>query len=141
MTDSTAALIDRIEWSRKGLMDLEARLRGEGAYRDVVAAGEALSEALIELEMRLFDLRLSGGTAGQDTIRWPRKLFSKLTSLAGYTSGTDHPPTDQSAEVRDLYRVQLTEALARWRELAASDIAQFNRLLSERGLPPIVSQP
>jgi hypothetical protein len=141
MTDSTAALINRIEWARKGIQDVEVRLRGDDAYRDVVQAGEALHEALVELEMRLFDLRLSGGTAGQDTIRWPRQLFAKLTSLSGYISGTDARPTAQSSEVRDLYRVWLTEVLARWGELADGDLARFNRMLSERGLPPVVSQP
>jgi photosystem II stability/assembly factor-like uncharacterized protein len=139
MVDSTAALIDRIEWSRKALIDLDVRLGGQPEYEDLLAAGEELSEALVELEMSLFDLRLSGGTAGQDTIRWPRQLFAKLTSLAGYISGTDHAPTDQAGEVRSLYRAQLAEALARWRELAEADIARFNRFLSEQGLPPIVS--
>ena len=141
MTDSTAALIDRIEWARKGLVDLEVRLRGEPGYLDVVEAGEALSDALIDLEMQLYDLRLSGGSAGQDTIRWPRQLFAKLTSLAGYISGSDHPPTDQSGEVRDRYRAQLSEVLTIWRQLADGDIARFNSLLTERGLPPIISQP
>ncbi|MDH5589821.1 MAG: hypothetical protein OEZ37_07220, partial [Gemmatimonadota bacterium] len=141
MTDSTAALIDRVEWTRKGLLDLRVRLRGDSAYDDVVAAGEALHEALVELEMRLFDLRLSGGTAGQDTIRWPRRLFAKLTSLAGYASGTDHPPTEQAGEVRDRYRVELSEVLARWAELADGDIAHLNRMLTGRGLLPVISEP
>jgi hypothetical protein len=120
---------------------VEARLRGDAAHQDVVQAGEALHEALVELEMRLFDLRLSGGTAGQDTIRWPRQFFAKLTSLAGYVSGTDDRPTAQAAEVRDLYRVWLTEVLARWDDLARGDVARFNRMLSDRGLPPVISQP
>jgi hypothetical protein len=141
MTDSTAGLIDRIEWTRKGVQDLGVRFRGEEAYRDVVQAGEALEDLLMELEMRLFDLRLSGGSAGQDTIRWPRKLFAKLTSLASYISGSDHPPTDQATEVRDRYRQELTEVLARWAEIASGDLARFNRMLTDRGLPPVVSQP
>ncbi len=139
MTDSVTALIDRLEWSSKGLQDLSVRLRGDAVHADVVEAGEALNELLIELEMRLFDLRLSGGLARQDTIRWPRRLYAKLTSLAGYISGDDHPPTDQASEVRDLYRDQLREALERWNELAQGDLARFNRLLHERGLPPVIS--
>ena len=43
-------------------------------------------------------------------------------------------------EVRDLYRQKLAEALQQWAELAAADLARFNRMLVERGLPPIVSQ-
>jgi len=141
MTDSTAALIDRIEWTRKGLQEVAVRFRGDDAHQDLVQAGEALHQALVELEMRLFDLRLSGGTAGQDTIRWPRQLFAKLTSLAGYISGTDDRPTAQATEVRDLYRAWLTEVLARWGELAQGDLARFNRMLADRGLAPVLSDP
>lgn len=141
MSDSTAALIDRIEWARKGIQDLRERAGGEARYADVVAAGEALSAALIELEMELFDLRLSGGSARQDTIRWPRKLWAKIASLAGYSSGSDHAPTDQMIEVSEIYEEQLARYLARWGELAEADIAAFNRLLAAQGLPPILSQP
>ena len=139
MSDSTAALIDRIEWARKGLMDLQARLGGEARYGDVVEASEALDQALIDLEMGLFDLRLSGGAARQDTIRWPRQLWAKIASLAGYSSGTDDRPTDQTIEVHDIYRDQLATQLQRWLELAEADIASFNRLLVTQGLPPIIS--
>ena len=140
MSDSTAAVIDRVEWARKGLMDLEERLAGESRYSDVVEAGEALEQALVDLEMRLFDLRLSGGAARQDTIRWPRQLWAKIASLANYSSGTDDRPTDQMIEVRDVYRAQLAEVLSRWAELAQADIAQFNQMLVSQGLPPIISQ-
>lgn len=141
MSDSTAALIDRIEWARKGLMDLEERLQGQAPYRDIVEAGEALDRALIDLEMGLFDLRLTGGSARQDTIRWPRQLWAKIASLAGYSSGSDDAPTDQMHEVRDIYRTRLSEHMRRWAELSAADVAQFNRMLVEQGLPPIISQP
>jgi photosystem II stability/assembly factor-like uncharacterized protein len=141
MSDSTAGLIDRVEWARKGLMDVRERVRGDAAYRDVTEAGEALSRALEDLEMRLFDLRLTGGTARQDSIRWPRQLWAKIASLAGYASGSDDPPTDQMLEVRDLYRQRLAESLRLWGEIAAGDLADFNRMLTEHGLPPIVSVP
>ena len=139
MSDSTSELINRVEWTRKGLMDLEERVRGEPRYREVVEAGEALDELLIELEMGLFDLRLTGGSARQDTIRGPRQLWAKLSSLAGYSSGTDDPPTNQMREVGVVYEELLAESLLRWAEIAAGDLARFNQMLADRGLPPIVS--
>ena len=51
----------------------------------------------------------------------------------------DRMTPDQALEVRDAYRVQLADSLRRWAELAAGDITRFNRMLVERGLPPIVS--
>jgi len=140
MSDSTSDLITRIEWTRKGLMDLEERVRGEARYADVVEAGEELGDALIDLAMTLFVLRLTGGSGRQDTIRWPRQLWAKLASLAGYSSGSDDRPTDQIMEVRDIYRQWLAEALQQWAEITQTDLVRFNRMLVERGLPPIVSQ-
>jgi hypothetical protein len=89
--------------------------------------------------MGLFDLRLTGGSARQDTIRWPRQLWAKLSSLAGYSSGTDDPPTNQMREVGVVYEELLAESLLRWAEIAAGDLARFNQMLADRGLPPIVS--
>jgi len=141
MTDSAAALIDRIEWARKGVMDIGVRLRGDERHHDIVAAGEALNQALIGLEMHLFDLRLTGGSARQDTVRWPRQLYAKLTSLAGYISGSDARPTDQAVEVRDLYRTRLERYLAAWREIEEGDLARFNAMLVARQMAPVVPQP
>ena len=42
MSDSTSALINRIEWTRKGIMDLDERLGGNGAYADVLTAASEL---------------------------------------------------------------------------------------------------
>ena len=139
MSDSTSELINRIEWTRRGLGDLEERVRSDPAYAEIAEVGEELARALIDLEMELFDLRLTGGSARQDTIRWPRRLWAKIASLAGYSSGSDDPPTESMREIGDIYRVQLEAHLQRWAEMAADDIADFNRLLAERGLPPIIS--
>tara|TARA_B100000929_G_scaffold259470_1_gene223255 strand:- start:2174 stop:2632 length:459 start_codon:yes stop_codon:yes gene_type:complete len=139
LSDSTGALIDRIEWTRKSLEDLGDRLAGDPGYSDIVSAGEMLGQLLIELEMGLFDLRLTGGSARQDTIRWPRQLWAKLSSLSGYSSGSDNRPTDQMLEIRSIYRQRVTDSLRRWAEIAASDLARFNQVLAEQGLPPIIS--
>ena len=139
LSDSTGALINRIEWTRKSLEDLGDRLAGDPGYSDIVNAGEMLNQLLIELEMGLFDLRLTGGSARQDTIRWPRQLWAKLSSLSGYSSGSDNRPTDQMLEIRTIYRQRVMDSLLRWAEIAASDLARFNQVLAEQGLPPIIS--
>ncbi|MFQ5538338.1 MAG: sialidase [Gemmatimonadota bacterium] len=141
MTDSVAGLIDRIEWTRKGVGEFLERAAEDDGFQDLVKAGEALNEALIDLEMGLVDLRLTGGSARQDTIRWPRQLYAKLTSLASYISGSDFGPTDQALEVRDRYRKLLDGYLTRWREIASGPLADLNARLSERGLLPVISQP
>ena len=103
----------------------------------MLPAAEALEQKLVDLEMMLFDLRLSGGLSRQDTLRWPRRLYAKLTSLARYVSGTDHRPTDQHLEVFEQYRGQLDDYWSTMRRLEAEDLATLNGELRERGVGPV----
>ncbi len=137
--NSVVELIDSIEWLRKQIDVSQARLEDIDGSEDLITAGRELDEKLRELEMLLFDLRLTGGNSGQDTIRWPRRLYAKLTSLAGYISGTDMRPTDQQMEVYAIYRQQLAEYRAWLDRLTANDVAAYNRLLSENGYEGIVT--
>lgn len=124
-------LIDRIEVLRADIL----------ARRDAVGAGElddqleALASRLIDLEMGLYDLRMSGGSAGQDALRWPRQLFARLTSLAGYVSGTDMGPTDQAREVHGIYQARLAAVRAALAEIEAGPRAEVDALLARAGLP------
>ncbi len=78
-----------------------------------------LRRELEALAHTLYDLRLTGGTAGQDALRWPRQLFAKMTSLGGYISGSDFPPTDQAREVHVIYQERLREVEAEVARLRA----------------------
>jgi hypothetical protein len=138
MVNEVVDLIDRLEWLRKQIDTLEDRLRGVGGMADVISAGRGLDEKLIELEMMLFDLHLTGGNAGQDTIRWPRRLYAKLNSLAGYIGGNDFRPTDQQMEVLGLYRGQLLQYQEMMERLKETEITSFNSLLAEKGIEGLI---
>jgi hypothetical protein len=91
-------------------------------WRAEVGRRAETSELMAELNAlthTLYDLRLSGGSAGQDGLRWPRQLFAKMTSLGGYISGSDFPPTDQSQEVHVIYQERLREVEAEIARLRA----------------------
>jgi len=137
--DEVVAMIDEIEWLRKQIDDLEAMHAGREAAAPALGEAAALDASLRELEGRFFDLRLTGGNAGQDNLRWPRRLYAKLASLAGYIGGSDDPPTDQQLEVLELYRGQLAEARARLAELQAGPVASLNAALRERDLGQLVT--
>ena len=115
-------------------------MRERGDPAEILEAAEEIETALVELEMLLADVRLTGGSARQDTLRWPRRLFAKLTSLAGYLDGTDHRPTDQSIEVFDMYQAQLSDYQALLESLTNREIANFNRLLRQHGVAPLTTQ-
>ncbi len=107
----------------------------------ILEAGESLDAKLIDLEMLLTDLRMSGGMAGQDRLRWPRQLYAKLTSLAGYVGSSDFAPTVQQVETRDRLQGLLSDYLARMQDIRANDLAELNRLLNQAGIPVIMGRP
>ena len=138
--DRAAALIDALEWTRASLHGAvrAAEEAGEGVLAE---RGRRLAASLREVEGGLFDLRLTGGTAYQDALWWPRRLWSKLHSLAGYLSGTDHRPTEQAREVHALYGERLADLEARWEALRGDEVPDFNQLLERAGLPVVATGP
>lgn len=103
----------------------------------IIQAAEALDSLLVDLEMGLTDLRLSGGTAGQDQLRWPRQLYAKITSLAGYIGGSDFPPTAQQLEVHRRYEDLLAQTQEEMDSIRTGPLAELNRMLVVRGVPHI----
>ena len=142
-TNAVTDLIEEIEWIRKSIDDIQDRVNAgvrdlSGSAADsLLAQANVLDQQLVDLEMLLFDLRMTGGAARQDTLRWPRRLYAKLTSLAGYISGTDRRPTDQSGEVHGIYQEQLRQYLTRMDDIRGSSLASLNRLLAAAGVAVI----
>jgi photosystem II stability/assembly factor-like uncharacterized protein len=127
-------LINEAESVRDQVMRLSERLRDMEGSDDVRAAAKEIDQKLIDFEMTLTDLRMSGGMAGQDRLRWPRQLYAKITSLAGYIGGSDFVPTTQQLEVHERLQGLLRDAQSQMRVLREQDIAEFNDLVVEKGI-------
>ena len=132
-------LINEIESVRDQIHELGSRLASDDRRDEIVAAGDDLDEQLIDLAMNLTDLRMSGGMAGQDRLRWPRQLYAKITSLAGYIGGSDFPPTTQQQAVHGRYKDLLVQSQSRMREIREGDVAALNQLLRDRGIPNLIT--
>ncbi len=129
-------LIDSIEVLRAGLDRTLAELPGSEP-QDMVQRMTDLRDELEALEMGLYDLRMSGGTAGQDALRWPRRLYAKLGSLAGYISESDDPPTDQAREVHSLYRQDLARISQELGRIQERSVTPVNEWLARTGRPSL----
>jgi hypothetical protein len=134
--EEVADLIEEIEILRVGVSATRTA-SGGAAPREIAAAIDGAEAALEELEMQLYDLRMSGGTARQDALRWPRRLYAKITSLAGYISGSDDPPTDQAREVHATYKAGLVDALATMRMIRERDLVPIDAWLTSNGFPTL----
>ncbi|MBM3788731.1 MAG: hypothetical protein FJW35_00100 [Acidobacteria bacterium] len=131
-------MINEIEWSRKQLADLMELLRDRPDAEEIDKRVKELNQKLMTLEGNFFDLRLSG--ARQDTLRWPRRIYAKLISLAGYIGGSDFAPTAQQVEVHELYKKELADLRQQFDSLRKTDIAGFNDFLEKKDIPRIITR-
>jgi len=126
-------LLNRIELVRSQIESL-GRVVSDA---EVKKAGAALDQKLIDLEMQLIDLRITGG---QDGVRFAAKLISRFGYLAGGASNADFRPTDQQVEVQKLLAERIRARVAEFDALAAGDIAGFNQMLRSRNVGNIVTR-
>ena len=121
-----------------------ARVQLDGIIRavddsTVRRAARTLAQQLVALEMNLVDLRQTG--QGQDGVRFGSKLIAKLGYLANGMSASDHKPTDQHGEVQVLLNTELRAQLSALDALLNKELAAFNELLKQRGVPNVLVRP
>jgi len=130
--NDAADAVNRIEIVRSQIEALVRLVDDAG----IVKAGTDLNQRLIDLEMNLVDLRLTG--AGQDGVRYASKLMGKINYLANGLASGEFKPTDQQAEVQKILAGQLREHLGQLDGLLSQELAAFNELLRKRNVPNIV---
>ncbi len=134
-----AEMVNRIEWTRRQLYDTRAVLedQDEGDNSELLEAAEALDQSLIAVEESLIQLRSTG--TGQDYVRWPAKLVSRLEYLAGVVQVSDFPPTDEARQVHEVLQGRLEDARAQLDAVLEGDLAEFNRMLQQAGRASIIT--
>jgi len=135
MSDLVAGMVNRIESMRRQIYDLYTLLGKDQSVVSILTAAKGLDARLMSLEGNLIQLKHTGG---QDSLRWPARFYSKISSLAGEVGRTDFPPTVQQLEVFDMYAEQLSAYQTRLKELLGGEVLSFNTLLEERGFPKII---
>jgi hypothetical protein len=132
---SAAEMINDLESLRARLAEVRSRIAesfGEGESEGLLEAIDEVTGSAEELEGRFFDLRLTG--ARQDTLRWKRLLYARLTSLGRAIGKTDFPPTDAQLEVWERLRVELGEARDQFARLRDQALPALDRRLREAGV-------
>ncbi|MDX6531224.1 MAG: hypothetical protein QOH41_3514 [Blastocatellia bacterium] len=132
--ESAADMVNQIESIRGQLENLKALLRTNAEVR---TAADDLDKKLIDIEDNLIQRKITG--QGQDTVRFPPKLISKLNYLAGGVNSGDFAPTTQQIEVQTMFKAQLASLRQRLDDVVSGDVGNFNRLLREKNIPNIVA--
>ena len=133
--NEAADAVHRVE-SARVQVDAIARVVDDAAVK---RAAETLQQQLMDVEMNLVDLRLTG--QGQDGVRFGSKLISKLEYLANGIGSSDYRPTNQHVEVQALLNGQLREHLTAIDRLLDRELAAFNALLKEKNVQNVVVKP
>ncbi|MGZ8844304.1 MAG: WD40/YVTN/BNR-like repeat-containing protein, partial [Pyrinomonadaceae bacterium] len=131
--ESAADMINQIELIRSQLDNLRQLVRDTS----VKAAADDLDKKLTDIEDNLIQRRLTG--QGQDTVRWPPKLISKLNYLGGNISGGDFAPNTQQQEVHAMFKTQLADLRKRLDAVVSTDLSNFNRMLREKNIGNVIA--
>ncbi len=137
--ESVAGIVNEVEWLRRQLADLTALAEETGQAEAIASVVDGMEGSLIAVEERLVQLRNTG--TGQDVIRWPSMLGSRIAYLAGAVASYDFPPTDQMREVHAILRERLAAITSDFTEITDSQLPEANRALEEEGAPGLVRVP
>jgi photosystem II stability/assembly factor-like uncharacterized protein len=124
--DYAAGMVNQIELIRSQLLKLTT------AAAPVKSAAETLDRKLIEIEDELIQRKLTG--QGQDTVRWPPKLLSKLGYLASGLASSDYGPTAQQRQVHSQFKGQIARLRQRLAEVLSKDLTAFDKLLIDNNV-------
>jgi photosystem II stability/assembly factor-like uncharacterized protein len=124
---------------RQQVEEWERRSQGQEVQERVKAAADPLKEKLTAIEEQLTQVKAKKNRV--DPLDFPVMLNGKLWWLAEMVASADAAPTRQSYEVFDDLSARADALLRQWHELLDTEVAAFNTLIREQGVPAIVPQP
>ena len=124
--------VNNMRRQRKQLTDLAERLAGDEELSGLVDRASALSDQILEIEKGIFIPDLREGWAGRlNQGTDPLRRLSALPSVVGLG---EFPPTEQSYAVYEKLAEIINGRMREFEALSGTEIAAFNRLLSENGI-------
>jgi photosystem II stability/assembly factor-like uncharacterized protein len=108
---------------------------GHGIHDKVSAAAKDLRDKLLAVEGELTQVKAK---VRSDTMDHPIKLNAKVAALASVVASGEAAPTRQARQVFDDLSARVAAQLQRLREVIDTDVAAFNALIREAGVPAIV---
>jgi len=127
-------LTQQIDTIRGQLTDLIEALGNDADTGDIRSGAERLDASFTALADSLVQQKPGG------FYMWPVRLTSKLIYLSSHVQSSDYQPTSQAREAHAFLMGLLGVAQADYVRLVGDTLVDFNELLRQRGLPPIVAR-
>jgi hypothetical protein len=123
---------------RSQIEALKKRLGSSAGDKEVAAAADTLTKKMDAIEDVLFQPK---ATIDEDLINYPTKLSGKLAYLESAVDGADVAPTAQDVELFNIYKKEMADVSAQWKQVLSSDLASFNRLMAKHHIETIAPAP
>jgi hypothetical protein len=127
--------VNQVRDLRAQLKALTARLAGNAAANDVLAAAAEMNKKIDKIETGLIEPRIKGT---QDSLNYGIGNDGKLAVLASVIESADTAPTKGSYDLFEELSRRVSGAFALARELNTTDLAAFNALAQKAGLTALL---
>ncbi len=133
LTETHEAIIS-IRDVRRQAGDTATRVKDHPNGKAIADAAKTLSDKLTAIEEELYQTK---NRSNQDPLNFPIRLNNKLAALASAVGGSDDRPTDQSYQVYDDLAGRIDAQLAKLKQVMASDVPAFNKLVRDKEVPAV----
>jgi photosystem II stability/assembly factor-like uncharacterized protein len=129
------AAVNQIEDVRAQTEAMKRRLPPDDNGRALATSADGLTAKLVSIREPLINMRIS---ANEDSLAYHPQLDGQLAFLAMIVaSGCDCGPTEAAVQRYQELKTQVDGSLAKWTDLQKSDVATFQKLAIDRGIPPV----
>ncbi len=130
--------ITEIRDIRKQVDDYAKRVKDRTGSQQITEAAKSLIGKLTAIEEELYQTR---NQSSQDPLNYPIRLNNKLAALGGTVASADARPTDQSYQVYEDLAGRINAQLEKLKQVVASDVPAFNKLVREKDVPAVFVKP
>jgi hypothetical protein len=135
--NTIAKMINKIEWIRKQIYDLQEILLGDKNAEQILNKSIDLDKKFTALEDHFIPLEYTG-RYDRDALRFPDKVYDRPAALASGIEQTDFALTTQQKEAHEELSSQLSSYVDEYNELISKDLNDFNKLLRESNITNII---
>lgn len=133
LTETHNAILD-LRDIRTQLETLSRRLKPEN--KELIDKARDINKKLTDVEEALHQTKIR---SGQDALNFPIRLNNKLAALSSFVDSSDDGPTASAFVVFADLTAQIDAQLAKLAAIKATDVPDFNKQFSAKGLPVIAT--
>ncbi len=145
--NTVSDMVNRIEWMRKQLQDVEKMLKSPQGKPELAANVQEMDQKLQNVEYKLITRSLA--LSDDKYFVEAYNVYFNLIWLSGevgtgagdVAGGADQAPTQTSHMLLETVEKDLGAAKTEYATLMEKDVPAFNQWLSERSIAPLASGP